>query len=196
MSGINLIIQNQIKKAFDSLNKNEYSNALNAISICIKLVANKRYNNKSQDTGVKDFLKDEQDLLFGFSTQNLFKVGSATTVKLYDDLELHDIIYNEIIIHHSKKIKIDNKKIILGSNFGIGRTIIGNEVIDLKPNTFLISNATILALIFSVICAKENADLDFRGQQVSLFNWPEILLEDYKGKKKEFIEMYSLRFIK
>lgn len=80
--------------------------------------------------------------------------------------ELADFIYHNVRCAQSHDAEIDYELVDFGRNFGIGRQTFENDGGPLRPGVFVISNATVLSLILSVICAPESKGVRLPGDIV------------------------------
>ena len=97
--------------------------------------------------------------------------------------ELSDFIYYNIRCSQSHDAEIDYDLIDVGRNFGIGREKFQGDGGELEPGVFIISNATILALILSIICSPENKRIKLDGD-LNLYNKVRLSKTELVGNKK------------
>lgn len=184
-------IPKRLRKALEAFFSNDLEESLYQVASAIEATAKMRYPAKNPSTRVQKFLKDEQDLLFGLATGNGFKINPRATMKHGDDGELQRIIYKYIRCAQSHEARFDDKKIQLGGEFGIGRIVLQGTRDIPDPGKYIISKAAVMAMIFSVVCATENKDLDLSGWNMPFLSESKIYLSNFLGKKNEFISFYS-----
>ncbi|MCJ7539917.1 MAG: hypothetical protein MUO88_09680 [Desulfobacterales bacterium] len=109
-------------------------------------------------------------MIYYLSTQGKISLPEGVRIVLVDPKannkpvgkrggELADFIYHNIRCAQAHDAEIDYEHIDFGRHFGIGRQKFTGDGGDLTPGVFIISNATILALILAVICAPELGDI-------------------------------------
>lgn len=179
-------IEYHIIEAFSAFYKNDFYGALYQISPAIEATAKKRYPNNKPSDRIKFFLKDEQDLIFSFSTQCKILVGKNAVVKFGMD-EFQSILYKSVRCMQSHEAKLDSS-IELGEEFGIGPIRFTSSSSLNGP--ILISKATIIAVIFSVICAIENRNLKISDVPVRFYDDPAMKLAPFIGNKLNFTRRY------
>lgn len=138
---------------------------------------------------VRSFLKDEQDLIYRFSTQNrLFPANPSSSISYGDYGEFQSFVYKYVRCAQTHDAALDTSKVTLGGEFGIGRCIIEGVSIESPPGTILISRATVLSLIFAVVCAIENERLDLSNIAIPFYTVPSMQLAPFVGKRDKFIQ--------
>ena len=186
-------ISKHVRKALEAFCKSDLEESLYQIAPAIDATAKKRYPSATASQRVKKFLADEQEMIFGFSTQNRVKVDQGAKILHGQDGELQQIIYKYIRCAQSHEAEYDSNKILLEGEFGVGRFRLEGLSPQIPADKYLISKATVLALIFSVICASENQNIDISGVSFHLFG-QSINVPDYLGKRDDFIKFYSSIF--
>lgn len=174
-------IEKRIRKALQCLHEGDMEDALFNIAPAIDVTAKERHKNKKRvGDRIKAFIFDEQHLIYYLSTQGKISLPDGVRIVLVDDKvtdkpvwnhggELADFIYHNIRCAQSHDAEIDYDLIDFGRNFGIGRQKFEGDGGELDPGVFIISNATVLALILSVICAPENRRINLAGD-ITLYN--------------------------
>jgi len=177
----NNAIEKRILKALRCLEERDAEDAVYNISPVIDVVAKKRHKSKKQvGDRVKAFIQDEQHLIYYISTQGKTSLPEGIRIVLVDPEannkpvgkrggELADFIYHNIRCAQAHDAEIDYEYIDFGRNFGIGRQKFTGDGGDLLPGVFIVSNATILALILAVICAPELRDIEL-PDDITLYN--------------------------
>jgi hypothetical protein len=184
-------IANRIVRALDALYKNDLEEALYQIAPALDATAKKRYPKKKPTQRVRSFVKDEQDLIYGLSTQNRFVVEQGAAVAYGDYGEFQSVLYKFVRCAQSHDAAVDTSKVTLGGNFGIGFVQISGASLTPRPGTILISFATVLALIFSVVCAIENRMLDLSMISIPFLSEPQMELSPFVGNRSAFIQKYT-----
>lgn len=183
-------IKKRVIHAFKAFYENDLDEALFHISPAIDATASKRYPSLGVGERIRSFLKDEQDLIYGFSTAYKCDIsGSNVTILFGSEGELQSIVYKFIRCKQAHGKSIDKSKITLGGDFGIGGFVIQGASIKPRPGTILISRATVLSMIFAVVSAIENLDIDFSGTTISLFSEPKMDLAPFVGNKPKFTQI-------
>jgi len=168
--------------------------ALFNIAPVIDVVAKERHNDKKRvGDRIKAFIFDEQHLIYYLSTQGKTSLKDEVHIILADkDVgkpvgehggELADFIYYNIRCAQAHDAEIDYDLIDFGRNFGIGRQKFEGDGGELAPGVFIISNATILALILSVICAPENRRIKLHDD-ITLYDKVQLDKNEIVGNKK------------
>jgi hypothetical protein len=187
-------IKNRVIRALNALYADDLEEALFQIAPAIDATAQKRYPGKKPGFRTRAFLKDEQELIYGFSTQNRVMVSLGTTIIFGNDGEFQSILYKFVRCAQSHDAALDTSKVTLGGDFGIGCFFIEGASLKPQPGTVLISKATIFALIFAVVCAIENARLDLSDFAIPFFSEPSMPLAPFVGNRAGFIQKYSAFF--
>lgn len=174
-------IEKRINKSLKCLEEGDPEDAIYNIAPVIDVVAKKRHQDKKKvGDRIKAFIFDEQQLIYFLSSQGRLQVPEGVRIVLLADKndlkpagghggELADFIYHNIRCAQSHDAEIDYEHIDFGRNFGVGRQKFEGDGGDLKPGKFIISNATVLALILAVICSTENKRIKLPGD-LSLYN--------------------------
>ena len=173
-------IEKRIRKALQYMEEGDMEDALFNIAPVIDVVAKERHKDKKQvGDRIKAFIFDEQHLIYYLSTQGKTSLPDRVRIILVDkDVgkpvgnyggELADFIYHNIRCAQAHDAEIDYDLIDFGRNFGIGRQKFEGDGGELAPGVFIISNATIWALILSVICAPENRRINLLSN-ITLYN--------------------------
>ena len=174
-------IEKRIRKSLQCLEEGDAEDAIYNIAPIIDVVAKERHKDKKRvGDRIKAFVFDEQQLIYYLSTQGNILVPDGVRIVLVEDKEvdkpvgnhggeLADFIYHNIRCAQAHDAEIDHDLIDFGRNFGIGRQKFDGDGGKLEPGVFIISNATVLALILSVICAPENKRIKLAGD-ITLFN--------------------------
>ena len=182
-------IEKRIRKALQCLEEGDMEDAVLNIAPIVDVVAKERYKHKKRvGDRIKAFIFDEQHLLYYLSTQGKIAPPDGVRIVLVDNEnidkplgnyggELADFVYHNIRCAQTHDAEIDYDLIDFGRNFGIGRLKFERDGGDLASGVFIISNATILALILSVICAPENRRIKLPAD-ITLYN--KIVLEKNK----------------
>lgn len=181
-------IKNRVVRALQAFYENDLEEALFQIAPAIDATAKKRYPGKKPGDRVRTFLKDEQDLIYRFSTQNRALVDRGSTILYEGDGEFQSIVYKFVRCAQSHDAALDTSKVTLGGEFGIGRMMIKGASLEPQPGTILISRATVLSLIFAVVCAIENDGLDLTDVAIPFFTIPSMQLAPFVGKRDKFIQ--------
>ena len=187
-------IRNRILRAMDAFYIDDLEEALFQIAPAIDATAKKRYSRKKPGDRVRSFLKDEQDILYGLSTQNRVNVEQSASVIYGEDGEFQSILYKFVRCAQAHDAELDTAKITLGGDFGIGRILIKGASLNPSPGIVLVSRATVLALIFAVLCAAENSQLDLSDITIPFLSEPSLELTPLVGNKAGFIEKYRTIF--
>jgi hypothetical protein len=198
-------IEKRITKALQNYNEGDVEDALFNISPVIDVVAKLRYKNKKRvGDRIKAFIFDEQQLIYYLSTQGKIVPLDGVRIVYLENTEtnkpmggfggeLADFIYHNIRCAQTHDVEIDYSAIDLGRNFGIGRIKLEGNGNDLASNSFIISNATVLALILSVICANEINKIRLYGRLI-LFNKVQLELSTLVGNKDYLMKKLSKLF--
>lgn len=183
-------IKNRIVRAIFAHQKGDLEESLFQIAPAIDATSKKRYSKDKPGVRVRKFIKDEQDIIYELSTQYRFRVDPCSTI-LYTGLgEFQTIMYKYIRCAQSHDAEIDKNIITLGGDYGIGRMFINWETSILPPHQFIISKATVFALILSVVCAKENQSIDLTDFNFSLFPQYKLSLANLVGNRSILIKAY------
>lgn len=163
-------IEKGIRRAIQFLAEGDLEDALFYIAPLIDVTAKERYKNQGVGKRIKEFLRDEQDLIYYLSMQGLYSVPSGVTIMMVrnDDVteklgELGDFIYKNVRCARMHDAEIDYELIDLSRNFGVFREGFENDGEPLQPGQIIVSKATVLSLILSVICAPENKRIKLPG---------------------------------
>ena len=168
-------IEKRIRKSLQCLAEGDPEEAIYNIAPAIDVVAKERHKDKKRvGDRIKAFIFDEQQLLYFLSTQGIILLPDGVRVVMVNDNEvekpsggnggkLADFIYHNIRCAQSHDAEIDYDLIDIGRNFGICREKFEGDGGELDPGVFIVSNATIMALILSVICAPENKRIKLDG---------------------------------
>lgn len=192
-------IEKRIRKSLKCLGEGDAEDAILHISPIIDVVAKERYTEiQSVGERVKKYISDEQSLIYYLSTQGKMKLPDDVRIILVDHNnsdkpvggrggELADFIYYNIRCAQTHDAEIDYEFIDFGRQFGIGRQTFEGDGRPLAPGKFVISNATVLAIILSVICSPENRRIRLDGD-ITLYG--SIVLEKDKlvGNKEYLME--------
>ena len=188
-------IEKRIRKSIRCLEEGDPEDAIYNIAPAIDVVAKERYKDKKRvGDRIKAFVFDEQQLLYYLSTQGRILLPDGVRVIMVEDKEvdkpagnhggeLSDFIYYNIRCSQSHDAEIDYDLIDVGRNFGIGREKFQGDGGELEPGVFIISNATILALILSIICSPENKRIKLDGD-LNLYNKVRLSKTELVGNKK------------
>ena len=188
-------IEKRIRKSIRCLEEGDPEDAIYNIAPAIDVVAKERYKDKKRvGDRIKAFVFDEQQLLYYLSTQGRILLPDGVRVIMVEDKEvdkpagnhggeLSDFIYYNIRCSQSHDAEIDYDLIDVGLNFGIGREKFQGDGGELEPGVFIISNATILALILSIICSPENKRIKLDGD-LNLYNKVRLSKTELVGNKK------------
>ena len=187
-------IRKLVDRALQCFFEGELEDALMQLAPALEATAKNRYPSEKPSPRTKRFLKDERDLIYGLSTQFRFCVEGDGALIHGTDGELHRIIYKFIRCAQAHEAQIDFSKIVLGGDFGVARIRISGASLEVPPDKYLISSATVFSLIFLVVVAKENKQLpktglniDFLGEQLSV--------DDYLGDKQKFMNLAMEKFV-
>lgn len=188
-------IEKRIRKALQYLEEGDMEDAIFNIAPAIDVVAKERYKDKKRvGERIKAFIFDEQHMIYYLSTQGKISLPDGVRIVLVDDKdtgkpvgnyggELADFVYHNIRCAQAHDAEIDYDLIDFGRNFGIGRQNFEGDGGELAPGVFIISNATILALILSVICAPENRRIKLPGN-ITLYNKVQLDKNKLAGNKE------------
>jgi len=186
-------IPKRIRMSLESFFQDDLENSLYQISAAIEATAKKRYPNWKPAKRVRRFLNSELDIIYGLSTMNRFTIGpNANIIHAKDngkDLQLSDIIYQYIRCDLAHEATI-NKKILLGGQFGVAGIHLEGLSLTRDNGKFLVSRATVMALIFCVVCACENKDININDVIIPFLS-QKITISEYKGDKERFISFYT-----
>ncbi|WP_431065706.1 hypothetical protein [Methylotuvimicrobium sp.] len=191
-------IEKRIKRSLQCLQEGDAEDAIFNIAPIIDVVAKERHKDKKMvGDRIKAFIFDEQYLLYYISTQGKIRLPDGVKIKLVNwetdepvggvGGELADFIYHNIRCAQTHDAEIDYDLIDFGRNFGIGRLKFEGDGGELVPGVFIISNATVLALILSVICAPENRGIRLGGD-MTLYNKVSFELAKLVGNKKYLMD--------
>lgn len=198
-------VEKRIRKALQYLHEGDMEDALFNIAPVIDVTAKERYKDKKRvGERIKAFIFDEQHLIYYLSTQGKTSVPDGVRIILIDDKgsnkpvgnhggELADFIYHNIRCAQSHDAEIEYDYIDFGRKFGIGRQKFEGDGGELAPGVFIISYATILALILSVICAPENKGIKLPGD-LDLYNKIQLDKNELVGNKKYLMGKLGLLF--
>ena len=188
-------IEKRIEKALQYLHEGDMEDALFNIAPIIDVTAKARHKDKNRvGERIKAFIFDEQHLIYYLSTQGRTSIPDGVRIILIDDKEtmktvgnhggeLADFIYHNIRCAQSHDAEIDYHRIDFGRRFGIGRQKFDGDGGELAPGVFIISYATVLALILSVICAPENKGIKLPGD-LDLYNKIQLDKNELVGNKE------------
>jgi len=188
-------IEKRIRKAIRCLEEGDPEDAIYNIAPAIDVVAKERHKDKKRvGDRIKAFVSDEQQLLYYLSTQGRILLPDGVRLVMVEDKaadkpvgnhggELADFIYHNIRCSQSHDAEIDYDLIDVGRDFGIGRERFEGDGGELEPGVFIISNATILALILSVICSPENKRIKLDGD-LNLYSKLKLNKTELVGNKK------------
>ena len=192
-------IEKRIRKSLQCLEEGDIEDAIFNIAPIIDVVAKERHKDKKRvGDRIKAFVFDEQQLIYFLSTQGNIVLPDGVRIVLVDDKdiekpvgnhgsELADFIYHNIRCAQAHDAEIDYELIDFGRNFGIGRQKFNGDGGELKPGVFIISNATVLALILSVICAQENRRIKLDGD-ITLYGKVPLDKNKLVGNKEYLME--------
>jgi hypothetical protein len=167
-------IQKRITIAIQWLEKGDVKEASFNIAPAIDVTAKERHKDKREvGDRIRAFIFDEQNLIYYFSMQGKLPLKDGDRVVLVDKDnadkpiggyggELADFIYN-IRCAQTHDAEIDYDNIDYGRDFGIGRDFFVGDGGEPAPGMFIISKATVYALLLSVICAPENSRIELPG---------------------------------
>jgi hypothetical protein len=198
-------IEKRIEKALQCLEEGDMEDAVFNIAPIIDVVAKERYKDKKRvGDRIKDFIFDEQHLIYYLSTQGKISLPEGIRIVLanHEDVdnpvgnhggELSDFIYHNIRCAQTHDAEIDYDLIDFGRNFGIGRQKFEGDGGELASGVFIISSATILALILSVICAPENRKISLPGN-ITLYKKIQLDKNKLVGNKGYLMTMLRLLF--
>ena len=167
-------VSKRINRAIEFLGKDDAEDAVFHISPAIDATATSRYPDKKVGERIKQFILDEQPLIYYLSMQGKYLLPDGVRVVMVDNEnadkpvgghggELSDFIYYCIRNPQVHEAEIDDEFIDFGRNFGIGRERFTGDGSELPPGKYIVSKATILGLILSVICASENRRINLEG---------------------------------
>jgi len=199
-------ISKRIHRALEFIGRDDPEDAIFNISPAVDATAAERYPDKKVGERIKQYIFDEQQLIYYFSMQGKYLLPDGVRVVLVDDQnvdqpiggrggELSDFIYYCIRNPQTHEAEIDYVFIDFGRNFGIGRERFEGDGGDLPPGKFIISKATIIALILSVICAPENRRIKLEGD-ISLFGRVKLSRANLVGNKAYLMEKLQELFQK
>ena len=172
-------IERCVKVALQRFEAGDMQDAIYQISPAVDVTAKRRSPNTKVGTRIKSFIRDEQALIYYLSSQGKVDLPENVKIIMVDEEtnrpvgnskdhagELADFIYHNIRCAQSHDAEIDSEYIDFGRNFGIGRLTFTGDGGPLCNGMFVVSRATVLALILSVICAPENLGLQLPGDIV------------------------------
>ena len=200
-------IEKRINKSLKCLEEGDPEDAIYNIAPVIDVVAKERHKDKKRvGDRIKAFIFDEQQLIYYLSSQGRFLVPDGLRIVLVEDEEvtkpagghggeLSDFIYHNIRCAQSHDAEIDYEHIDFGRNFGIARAKYEGDGGDLKPGQFIVSDATVLALILSVICAPENRRIKL-PRDLSLYNQVKLDKTKLVGNKSYLMDKLNELFKK
>lgn len=187
-------IRELIDRSLEFFFQRDFENALMFLAPVLEATAKNRYPRDTPSKRTQKFLKDEQDLIYGLSTQFRFMVAGDGSIIHGADGELHRIIYKFIRCSQAHDAQIDYSKIVLGGEFGVARIKIEGASLEIPPGKYLISAATVLSLIFSSVVAPENVNLPKTGLTIN-FLGSQLVVDDYLGSKEKFIRLAIGKFL-
>jgi len=188
-------IQKRISKALQCMEEGDPGEAIFNIAPAIDVIAKERHKDKNKvGDRIKAFIFDEQHLIYYLSTQGKLSLSDGSRIVLVDSNtdkpiggggqgELADFIYYNIRCAQTHDADIDYDLIDFGRDFGICRQKFEGDGGELAPRVFIISKATVLALILSVICAPENCGIKL-PDNISLFNKIQLDMNELVGNKE------------
>ncbi len=145
---------------------------------------------------IKAFICDEEFLIYYLSTQGKIELPKGVRIVMIDSKtdkpvgnhrdhggELADFIYHNVRCAQAHNIEVDSTFIDLGREFGIGRQTFQNDGGPLEPGLFVIPNATVLALVLSVIYSPENKGIRL-PYDIVLYNGLILEKESLVGNKE------------
>jgi len=200
-------IEKRIRKSLKCLEEGDIEDAIFNISPVVDVVAKERHKDKPRvGDRIKAYVFDEQQLIYYLSTQGNILVPDGVRIVLVDDEsvekqtgnhggELSDFIYHNIRCAQTHDAEIDYDFIDFGRNFGIGRQKFEGDGGELEPGVFIISNATVLALILSVICAPENRRINL-DDDLTLYSKVSLDKSKLVGNKTYLMEKLNELFKK
>lgn len=198
-------IEKRIRKALQCLEEGDMEEAIYRIAPVIDVVAKERHKDKKREGDrIKALIFDEQHLIYYLSTQGKISLPDGIRIVLVDQKdadkpvgnhggELADFIYHNIRCAQAHDAEIDYDLVDFGRNFGIGRQKFEGDGGELAPGVFIISNATVLALILSVICAPENRRIKLPGD-INLYHKVILDKNELVGNKKYLMAKLRLLF--
>lgn len=199
-------IEKRIRRALECLQQGDPEDAIFHIAPALDATAKKRYPDRKVGKRIKEFIFNEQPLIYYLSMQGTELIPDGIRIVIVDNDnvenpigghggELADFIYHNIRCAQAHGEEIDYELIDFGRNFGIGRSSFDNDGGDLEPGRFIVSSATILALILSVICAPENKRLKLPGD-ISLYNRLTLSRSELPGNKSYLMAELGKLFTK
>lgn len=191
-------ISKRIRRALEFMAQDDPEDAIFNISPAVDATAAVRYPNKRVGERIKQYIFDEQRLIYYFSMQGKYLLPDGVRIIIVDREnadqpvgshggELSAFIYYCIRNPQTHEAEIDYEFIDFGRNFGIGREKFVNDGGDLLPGKFIVSKATIMALILSVVCAPENKGIKLEGD-ISLFGRVRLSHVELIGNKAYLME--------
>lgn len=197
-------IEKRVRKAIQYLVEGDAEEALYAISPAIDVLAKQRFPTvKPVGERIKKLLGDEQWLIYYLSSQGKINLPEDASVVLIDwgsgtpignpkshGGELADFVYHNIRCAQSHDAEIDYENIDIGREFGIARLVFENDGPPLDVDDkgkFVISKATILALILCIVCAPENKRLQL-DSDFPMFNNVVLDKDELPGNKQYLLE--------
>lgn len=174
-------IEKRINKAFESMLTGDMEEALFNIAPVIDIVAKERFKQiKLVGDRIKAYISEEQDLIYYLSYRGKFKILKGVQIAIVDhqniekpppnirhikthSAQLADYIYHNIRCAQSHDAEIDYDIIDLGRNYGIGREGFEGDGGELAPGKFIVSNATILAIVLVVVASPEIKRIKLQG---------------------------------
>ena len=192
-------IEKRIRKSLRYLGEGDAEDAIYNIAPIIDVIAKDRYPGiKSVGERVKKYIFDEQTLIYYLSTQGKITLPDGVRIVMVDHHntdkpvggnggELSDFIYHNIRCAQSHDGEIDYEFVDIGRQFGIGRQTFEGDGAPLTPGKFVVSNATVLAIILSVICAPENGRIKLDGD-ISLYGKIVLARDQLVGNRAYLME--------
>lgn len=180
-------IEKKINRSLASFVENDMEEALFQIAPVINVIAKERYPKvKFVGEMIKSYILDEQDIIFYLSTQGILKLPKGVQIMMVDDencdqvpsnvqhikshaAQLADYIYHNMRCAETHDAEIDHDIIDLGRNFGIAREKFEGDGGDLAPGKFIVSNATVLAIVLTAIASPEIRRIKLDGS-IKLYN--------------------------
>ena len=172
-------IERCVKVALQRFEAGDMHDAIYQISPAVDVTAKSRYSNSEVGVRIKSFISDEQVLIYYLSSQGKVDLPEDVKIIMVDEKtnrpignskyhagELADFIYHNVRCAQTHDAEIDSKYIDFGRNFGIGRLTFAGDGGPLRDGMFVVSRATVLGIILSVICAPENLGLELPGDIV------------------------------
>ena len=186
-------LEKRIRRALERLQEGDAEDAVFNISPALDATARKRYPNKGVSDRIKSFVFDEQPLIYYLSMQGKYLIPDGVRIVMVEDDavgrpsgghggELSDFVYYCVRCAQQHEAEIDYEQIDFGRNFGIGRERFDGDGGDLEAGKFIISIATVFALVLAVICASENRRLRLPGD-INLYGKVTLSQKELVGNK-------------